>query len=280
MAVDPIEKKPLFHFLPASSAFSFATLGCNLKCTFCQNHEISQARLEPRHDPFVRPELIVQEALANECAVIAHTYSEPTIYYEYAYDVAVEARRCGVRNVFVSNGYINRAPLQAIAPCLDAANIDLKSFSEATYKETCKGRLGPVLDTIRLLHELSVWLEVTTLVVPGLNDSPRELSAIAEFLSSVSTSIPWHVSGFHPAYHMQDRDATTREGLEAAVRIGKAAGLEYVYGGNLRLRNGENTECPSCGATLIERERFSVASNRISGGCCPDCGHKIAGVFA
>jgi pyruvate formate lyase activating enzyme len=280
--VDPVEKKPLFHFLPGTSIFSIATAGCNLRCKHCQNADISQmphdaGRIAGRPLP---PEEVVRGALKAGCASIAYTYTEPTIFFEYAYDTAVLARRAGLRNVFVSNGYTAAEPLRAIAPYLDAANIDLKSFSDAFYKKICGARLQPVLDTLKLYRELKIWLEVTTLVIPGENDSDEDLGGCARFVAEqLGREVPWHVSGFRPTYLLTERPPTPPETLRRARRIGQAAGLQFVYEGNVP-GEGEDTLCPNCGKIVIARYGYAVRANRLHEGHCPDCSAAVPGVWA
>jgi pyruvate formate lyase activating enzyme len=236
MHTDPIEKKPLYHFMPGSLAFSIATIGCNFKCEFCQNWRISQTRFsdgEVRESQAVLPEMIVNAAQNNGCQSIAYTYTEPTIFFEYAYDTARLAREKGIKNVFVTNGFMTGEALEKISPYLDAANVDLKSFSDSYYKRTCGGRLQPVLDSISKMHELGVWVEVTTLIVPGDNDSPEELDSIAGFISGVSTEIPWHISRFHPDYQYTGVKATPLETLSKAEETGKKHGLKFIHKGNV-----------------------------------------------
>jgi pyruvate formate lyase activating enzyme len=281
LALDPIEKKPLFHFLPGSVTLSYCTPGCNLSCVFCQNHSSSQAdegALERCH-AYVTPEELVQEGRAHRCRLVAHTYTEPTVYFEYAFDVAGAAVAAGMRNLFVTNGFMSAEALDRIAPRLHAANVDLKAFRDSTYRKACGGRLEPVLDTIRKMHALGIWVEVTTLVVPGLNDSPEELADIARFLVSVSPDIPWHVSRFHPDYKMWDRGPTPAATIEAACKLGLEAGLRFVYAGNLPDNRWEDTVCPACAALLIRRRGFSVLDCRLSHGRCPECSAAIPGVF-
>ncbi|MFM1891608.1 MAG: hypothetical protein RLZ44_685 [Pseudomonadota bacterium] len=302
--VNPIEKKPLFHFHPGSYAYSIATVGCNLRCRFCQNWQISQwpkdhlaRHVDPRAagvpDPIcpqvgavaqlvpgepVTPLVIVAAARDSGCQSISYTFIEPTIFYELAYDTAVLAREQGLLNNFVSNGFISEAPLRELATVLDAINVDLKFFSDQSYRRISRARLQPILDAIRLYHELGVWTEVTTLVIPGLNDSDRELRQIAEFVRSVGVEVPWHVTAFYPAYEMRDHPPTEVATLRRAREIGLAAGLRYVYEGNRPGEGGENTYCYQCGALLIERYGFAVRQNRIdAAGCCPDCGAAIDG---
>jgi pyruvate formate lyase activating enzyme len=232
--IDPIEKKPLYHFLPGSKAFSIASAGCNFKCKFCQNWQISQAGHEDHVTgrPF-KPEEVVEEAVRSGCASIAYTYTEPTIFFEYSYDIAKIARDKGLSNIYVTNGYMSKEALDLISPYLNAANIDLKSFSEKFYQEVCKARLEPVLHTIRRMKALGIWIEITTLLVTGLNDSEEEIRQVARFIAEIDKDIPWHVSRFHPDYRFDDIAHTPIESMEKAMQIGKAAGLKYVYLGNV-----------------------------------------------
>ena len=279
---DPIEKKPLYHFLPGSKAFSIATKGCNFTCGFCQNWQISQTSAELRdlRGTPAAPEDIVRLARRDDCQSIAYTYTEPTIYFEYAYDTALEAHKAGLYNVFVTNGYMTAEAIKTIRPHLDAANVDLKSYRDSFYRNSCSGRLQPVLDSIRLMRELDIWLEVTTLVVPGQNDDMEELKDIAGFIADVDKDIPWHISRFHPDYKVTAGGATPLKILEAAKMIGSEAGLRYIYVGNVPGEN-RNTTCPGCGETVIEREFFSASRIRLTeNSTCSTCGHAIAGVFA
>ncbi len=234
--VDPIEKKPLYHFLPGSMSFSIATVGCNFRCGFCQNWQISQVSGQDnaREVYKLMPERIVEEAKKNHCQSISYTYTEPTIFFEYAYDIAKVAKQAGLKNIFVTNGYMSREALETISPYLDAANIDLKSFREKFYVENCKGHLQPVLDSIKLAKKLGVWIEITTLIIPGYNDSVSELSDIAGFIASVGKDIPWHISRFHPDYHFLNQKLTPIETLKKAEDLGKKAGLDHVYLGNVK----------------------------------------------
>lgn len=279
--VDPIEKKPLFHFLPGSKAYSIGTVGCNFRCKHCQNFEISQApRLgsgrisgEPR-----TPDQIVAAARAADCQSIAYTYTEPTIFFEFAYDTMILAHRAGLKNVFVSNGYMGEAAARRIAPLLDAVNIDLKAFTEKFYREICGARLKPVLETIALMKALGVWLEVTTLVIPGLNDSAGELAEIAGFVKGVGEEVPWHVSAFFPVYQLTGVPPTPVATLRRARDIGLEAGLRYVYEGNVPGESGAHTTCPGCGAVVIARSGRGSVRNRLQQGRCPECGQRIEGV--
>ncbi len=281
MSIDPIEKKPLFHFLPASTSFSIATVGCNFRCKHCQNYEISQF---PRERKFeipgrdMTPEEIVNAAVHNNCNSISYTYTEPTIFFEFAHDCAVLAHERGVSNVFVSNGYTGPDAARLIAPYLAGNNVDLKG-SDMFYREICGAKLEPVKETIRLMKELGVWLEVTTLIIPDLNDSEKDLTDIAEFICSVDPGIPWHVSQFYPTYKLLDKPRTPVETLRKAREIGFKAGLKYVYEGNVPGEGGENTYCPSCRDLLIERIGYRILANRIEDGKCPKCGTGIEGVW-
>jgi pyruvate formate lyase activating enzyme len=279
-AIDPIEKKPLFHFLPSSAAYSIATVGCNLRCGNCQNWEISQLPKpqRPIMGDDVAPEEIVKAADNLRCANIAYTYTEPVVFMEYAFETAKLAVKKEIKNVFVTNGYITEEALKEIAPYLHAANIDLKSFSDEFYRKTCGARLEPVLEAIRLHKELGIWIELTTLVIPKLNDAEKNLKAIAEFIRDVGVEIPWHVSRFYPAFQMIDFPPTPEETLRKARAIGLRAGLRYVYQGNVP-GEGENTYCYNCGQLLIERYGYRVIQNRITNSKCPHCGVKIDGVW-
>lgn len=278
--VDPIEKKPLFHFMPGSRSYSIATPGCNFRCLFCQNADISQMPNDVQRiigSP-VPPEAIVEGALRYGCGSISYTYTEPTIFFELAYDTARLARGKGIKNVFVSNGYITKEALTEIRPYLDAANIDLKSFDDGFYRKVCGARLEKVLDSIRLYHSFGIWIEVTTLVIPGLNDGEEELKKIAGFLASLDVNIPWHVTAFHPTYKLMDRPRTPASTLRAARKIGLDAGLRYVYEGNIPGEGGENTYCPSCGKAIVERFGFSLEGYHVVDGLCGFCGADIPGV--
>lgn len=277
--IDPIEKKPLYHFLPGSRSFSIAAIGCNFQCGFCQNWQISQAANAKRlglHSEEESPEEVVKEAMESGTESLSYTYTEPTIFFEYAYEVSQLAKKNGLLNVFVTNGYMTKETIETIRPYLDAANIDLKSFRDDYYREVCKGRLKPVLRSIELMKKSNIWVEVTTLVVPGQNDSEEELQKIAEFLAGLDISIPWHISRFYPQYKMDDLESTPMDLLKRAYEIGKNAGLCYVYLGNVG--RGNNTYCYQCRALLIERYGFSIESYQIKEGRCPQCGSLVDGV--
>jgi pyruvate formate lyase activating enzyme len=303
-AVDPIEKKPLFHFLPGSRTYSVATVGCSLRCACCQNWTLSQWPKThlPRHvawtggsnpdaaDPALEaldaavpgesttPDQIVRAALAAGCASIAYTYVEPTIFFDLAYETAALAREAGLKNVFVTSGYIGERPLRRIAGLLDAVNVDLKCIRPDRFLRLSRGRLAPVLHAIRLYRELGVWTEVTTLVIPGVNDAEDDLTETAKFVRSLGAEVPWHVSRFHPHFEMTDRPPTPVGTLRRARRIGLDAGLRYVYVGNVPGERGENTYCDRCGALLLARSSVFLRRNRIRAGACPKCGASVAGV--
>lgn len=282
MAVDPIEKKPLFHYKPGSLAFSIATPGCNFRCPFCQNWDISQyGRVEMVRAPMgdVSPEKIVENAIKHKCQSISYTYTEPTIFFEYALDTAKLAKKAGLANNFVTNGYMSRDAIDVIKPYLDAANIDLKSFRKDTYRKFMKAQLDGVLDSIKYMKQAGIWVEVTTLIVPKMNDGTDELKDIANFLVEVGRDIPWHISRFVPQFEMQDTPATPIKKLREAYDIGKKAGLRYVYMGNVAGDESENTFCYSCGMKIIEREGFQILANHITNkNECPKCKSKIDGI--
>ncbi|MGV8074256.1 MAG: AmmeMemoRadiSam system radical SAM enzyme [Syntrophobacteraceae bacterium] len=278
--VDPIEKKPLFHFYPGTTSFSIATAGCNFRCLFCQNADISQAPREYQSisGQNIAAEEVVEGAVRAGCASISYTYTEPTIFMEYALDVAKLAHEANIRNIFVSNGYMTEDALKAVSPYLDAANVDLKAFSDDFYSEQCGAHLKPVLKTLEGMKKLGIWIEVTTLLIPGLNDDPGELRELAQFIVSLGPETPWHVSRFYPTYRLLDRPPTPVETLRKARQIGLEAGLQYVYTGNIPGDEGENTWCHKCGALLFERYGFSTKSKGLSNGVCAQCGTAPAGV--
>jgi pyruvate formate lyase activating enzyme len=287
-AVDPVEKKPLFHFYPGSTAFSIATAGCNFRCAFCQNADISQM---PRDRGQIlgrqaTPEEVVRSAKRYASRSIAYTYTEPTIFFEYSYDIARLAHVEGIASVYVTNGYMTPEMLELFQglgnghePWLDAANVDLKAFRDETYKKVCGARLQPVLDALKKMKELGVWVEVTTLVVPDMNDSQEELDDIARFVATeLGVETPWHVSRFHPDYKMYDRGPTPAATLQRAYELGREAGLRYVFVGNMPGARLENTYCPSCGQTVIGRWGFRVTEYNVREGGCAHCGTAIDGV--
>ena len=279
--IDPIEKKPLYHFLPGSFSFSIATIGCNFHCGFCQNWQISQESFRDGDnlggEEFL-PQEIVREALKNKCKSISYTYTEPTIFFEYAYETAKLAKEKGLCNNFVTNGFMTKEAILMIKPYLDAANVDLKFFKDSSYRKICAASLQPVLDSIKLMRELGIWVEITTLIVPGENDSEEELMAIAQFIAGVDKNIPWHVSRFHPDYKFTDHEPTPEATLKKAQELGKNCGLTYIYAGNV-YGWGNDTYCPSCKKLLIKREIFNVLEYNIKEGKCAYCNTVIPGVF-
>ncbi len=281
--VDPIEKKPLNHFLPGSAILSFGTAGCNLACRFCQNWDISKSREIDTLADAASPEAIARAAQRLGCASVAFTYNDPVIFLEYAVDVADACRALGIRSVAVTAGYINPAPRIELYRHMDAANVDLKGFTERFYAELCAGHLEPVLDTLRYLrHETSVWFEITTLLIPGKNDSDDELEAETRWIArELGPDVPLHFTAFHPDYRLLDAPPTPPETLTRARRIALANGLRYVYTGNVRDRRGQSTYCPACGALCIERDWYELGTYALTDdGRCRACGTTIPGVFA
>lgn len=282
MNLDPVEKKPLYHFQPGTRTFSLATMGCNLRCTFCQNWTLSQppaeeGRIEGRD---VTPEELVAEAVRHKAASIAYTYSEPTIFFELMQDTAILARKQGMKNIMVSNGFMSRECLDELAPHIDAINVDLKCFTESFYKEISGARLQPVLDNLKYIkHTLGWWLEVTTLLIPGKNDSLKELDQLTSFLvKEIGTDTPWHISRFHPDYKMGNVPATNGDSLTAAYRMGREKGLKYVYIGNMPGMDMQHTICSRCGAQVINRSGFASTRPAIRDGKCEKCGETIHGI--
>jgi len=278
--VDPIEKKPLYHFYPGSDSFSIATLGCNFQCKWCQNWEIAHM---PRQRGLIRvedtsPEELVAKALNTNCKSIAYTYTEPTIFFEYAYDTAKLAHKAGIANVYVTNGYMTDEMLDAFHPYLDAANVDLKAFRKKTYHKYVGAGLQPVLDSLKKMKELGIWVEVTTLIVPGINDDPGELLDTAVFITrELGPDTPWHLSRFFPHYQMPNLPPTPLSTLHQAQEIGQEAGLRYVYMGNVREES--NAYCHECNELLIQRQGYWVSVNKIQDGKCGNCGGEVAGVW-
>jgi len=280
MNVDPIEKKPLFHFLPGTQSLSVATPGCNFQCPFCQNWQISQPSQIDRDVPAERqtPRGLVEAAVRHGCASISYTYTEPTIFFEFAYDTARLAQERGLGNCFVSNGYMTAEAVEAMAPYLDAINVDLKAFREETYRNTMRARLQPVLECLEALVAAGVWVEVTTLVVPDMNDSTEELRDIAAFIAErLGPHVPWHVSRFHGNYKMTSTPSTPLEALQRACRLGRDAGLQHVYCGNVQGEVDERTHCPACDAVVVDRSGYLVRGITLRDGACPQCGQKIEG---
>jgi pyruvate formate lyase activating enzyme len=296
--LDNIEKKPLFHFLPATKIFSLGTIGCNFRCAFCQNWDISQAAAiikneypeAKKHIEMIKkavaqcedwpPEKIVDYCLENNIPSIAYTYNEPAIFFEYAYDTAKLAHKKGIKNIYVSNGYESKENLEKFHEYMDAINIDIKGFTEEFYANICGARLAPVLENVKRCKKLGIWVELTTLLIPGKNDSDKEITQIAEFIKSVSDDIPWHVTAFYPNYKMLDIPPTPSDTLLRAYNIGKKAGLKFVYTGNIPGLEGENTSCPKCDSILVKRYGLECETNKIKkDGKCPVCKEKIAGIW-
>jgi len=281
--IDPIEKKPLFHFYPGTPVFSFGTMGCNFRCDFCQNWDISQYHKTHEDEAIMEsgvelsPDDVIKECVERNIPSVAFTYNEPGIFFEYAFDTAKLAHENGIKTVYVSNGFENRAALEKIRPYLDAINTDLKAFTEDYYMKICGGRLKPVKDNIKWIWKNGIWQEITTLIVTNHNDSEDELKKLADFLVNISPDIPWHISRYFPAYRMTD-PPTPVETLEMAYDIGKKAGLKYVYAGNIRLSGLEDTACPECKKTVVKRDGYDV-KNHMDGNKCPYCGHVIPGRF-
>jgi len=282
---DPIEKKPFFHAYPGALAYSFGMLGCDLHCAYCQNWVTSQALRDPDavSPPLqASPQAMVQDALRHGARVLVSTYNEPLITSEWAIAVFKEARAAGLITGFVSNGNGTPQVLEFLRPWIDLYKVDLKSFDDRHYHEL-GGRIGPILDTIRRLYEMGVWLEIVTLLIPGFNDSPDELQRLTDFVAKISPDIPWHVTAFHKDYKMEDSDNTQPEDLLRAAETGKQSGLRYVYAGNLpgMVEEQENTRCHHCGETLIRRSSYFVEEYRLTPeGCCPSCGTRIPGRWA
>jgi pyruvate formate lyase activating enzyme len=280
--VDPVEKKPLFHVLPGTNTYSIATVGCNFRCRHCQNHSIAQ------YDPGmesdvpgyeVAPGEIVRRALKSGCRSISYTYTEPTIFFEYLLDVARLATAAGLKNLMVTNGYITPQALDVLAPYLDAANIDLKGFSDSFYSRIAGARLQEVLDCIRDFHRRGIWVELTSLIIPGENDSAEQMDGMAAFIASeLGVDVPWHISRFFPRYTMLDRAVTPADSLYRAVEAGRSAGLRYIYVGNYD-GGCEHTDCPGCGTVLISRQGYQVAVNDLDSGRCRQCGIPVAGLW-
>lgn len=277
---DPVEKKPLFHFLPGRSAFSLATAGCNVFCKFCQNWEISQSRPEQVESVDMSPDQVAAMASRQGCPVIAFTYNEPVVFAEYLHDIARVAGRRGLRSVMISNGYIQKEPMLDLCQVLAAVKIDLKAFSERFYRDLVDGQLQPVLDTLILLREQKIWFEMVYLVLPGENDAPEELSALCHWIvNRLGAEVPLHFTRFYPQYRMTNLPPTPIRTLQLARNIALEAGVHFVYTGNVPGDTGENTYCPGCGKLLIGRMGYTVTENHLKAGSCPGCGRAIPGVW-
>jgi len=278
VAVDPIEKKPLYHFLPGTKAFSVGTFGCNLHCSFCQNYSISQAEFDESSHYNLEPEEIVNEAIKNKCKTIAYTYNEPTVFYEYMLEIAKLAKKKGLKNIIVSNGFINEKPLKELIPFIDGANIDLKAFDSNFYKKITLSRLEPVLKTLKILHENKVWLEITNLIIPTLNDNMKDIEKMCKWIKeNLDESVPLHFSAFFPMFRLNNLPATKPETLMKAKNIAGEY-LNFVYVGNIVSENS-NTMCPKCRKMILNRLGFEVLENKIKKGKCYNCDEKIPGVW-
>lgn len=277
---DPIEKKPLYHFLPGSSSFSIAAAGCNFHCSFCQNHSISIVKKgEDIVGDNIQPEELVKIAEEHNCDSIAYTYTEPTIFFELMKDTADKAKKKGIRNVMITNGFISSEALEVITPYIDAANIDIKSFSDSFYRKHCGGRLAPVLDTVKRMIDSGIWVELTTLLIPGLNTDKEELDKLMEFILNLNPDIPWHVSRFFPNYEVSYIAPTNIDLIEKTLQTAENRGLKYLYGGNFSSEKWEQTYCPSCRSVLIKREGYHISLKNLSKGKCGNCGVDIPGVW-
>ncbi|MBN1559248.1 AmmeMemoRadiSam system radical SAM enzyme [candidate division KSB1 bacterium] len=279
--IDPIEKKPLFHFLPGTSAFSLATVGCNVMCKFCQNWEISQSTPDQVKSFDLPPYDVAHVAKNRACASIAYTYSEPVIFTEYMHDSAVQGNEVGVRSVMITNGYINPQPMKDLCSVLSGVKIDLKAFTERFYRELVAGELKPVLDTLVLLRKQKMWTEIVYLVIPGQNDDRKELEAMCAWIyKELGPDTPLHFSRFHPQYRLKNLPSTPVKTLTMARQIGLDSGLHFVYTGNVPGDPGENTYCPACGEIVIQRVGFAVVSMSLHNGTCDKCGAAIAGIWS
>jgi len=275
--IDPIEKKPLFHFYPGSKTYSIATQGCNFKCLHCQNYSISQNINSEIYGKEISPENIVKNAIKKGCKSVSYTYTEPTIFFEYAYDIAKIAYKKNLKNIFVTNGYISDDALEFISPFLNGANIDLKSISEDFYKNICKAKLKPVLDNIKLFYDLGIWIEITTLIIPGYNDKLSDIKKIANFIKKIDPDIPWHITRFHPDFKLNNLPMTKIETLDKFVKIGQNVGLNFVYQGNIG--RGENTYCPKCNNLIIKRDVFNTSIINMKENFCSFCNKEITGIW-
>ncbi|MCD4719465.1 MAG: AmmeMemoRadiSam system radical SAM enzyme [Desulfobacula sp.] len=282
-SIDPIEKKPLFHLKPGSSSYSIATVGCNFKCTFCQNANIAQ--MPGDYNDLIQgkdfsPVAIVKDAVKTGCDSISYTYTEPTVFFELAFETAKLAKDQGLSNVFVTNGFMSTKLLEMASPYLDAANVDLKAFNDKFYQTYCKARLEPVKENIKTMKDMGILVEITTLLIPGLNDDRDEIQAMAEYIANdLGCETPWHISRFHPCYHMMDRPVTPVPALEKAYKAGKAAGLRYVYIGNVPGLSSENTYCHSCNELLVRRAGYQVETYLQEQGKCPECDTIAYGIY-
>jgi pyruvate formate lyase activating enzyme len=279
--IDPIEKKPLYHFYPGTRAYSIATAGCNLACLNCQNWSISQSSPDKTRNYDLMPEKVVNESKRNNCRSIAYTYSEPVTFYEYVFETASAARKAGIKNIVKSNGYINPEPLKKWCKVIDAANIDLKSFNDSTYLRLSGGKLQPVLDSLKIYKDSGVWLEITHLIIPRWTDKTDEIARMCKWLSDNGfKDTPLHLSRFHPTYKLEQLPPTPVDILRNAAKIAYGEGLKYVYIGNVPGNEMADTRCPSCGSVVVSRQGFTVTSNKLAGGKCNKCGKSIEGIWS
>ncbi len=280
VAVDPVEKKPLYHFHPGSRAYSIATAGCNLVCLNCQNWAISQTSPDKTRNYDMPPERVVAESIKSNCASIAYTYSEPVTFYEYVFETATLARKAGVKNIMKSNGYINTEPLKNLCSVIDAANIDLKAFTESTYLKLTGGKLQPVLDSLKVYRDMGVWLEITNLIVPTWTDNQDDIGKLCKWLGENGfKNTPIHFDRFYPLYKLEQLAPTPVEILNNAVRLAEGEGLKYVYTGNIPGNEKSDTICPSCKSVVVARQGYRITVNNITDGKCNKCGTKIDGVW-
>ena len=280
LSIDPIEKKPLYHFLPGEKSVSIATAGCNLKCSHCQNYDISQCSPEEIRSLNISPEEIITEVNNNKAKIISYTYTEPTIFYEYMLDISKLAKNRDMKNTTVTNGFINPEPLKELCKYLDGSNIDLKSIDDEFYQQVCKGRVEPVLESIKIMKENNVWIEITNLLIPGLNDSTEQIEALATWIhKNLGKDVPVHFTAFYPTYKLTNLPRTSIETLKRARKIALGKGLNYVYTGNLEDEEGNNTYCPKCKKLLVKRNMFSVIENNIKNSKCIECDEVIPGIW-
>jgi pyruvate formate lyase activating enzyme len=278
--IDPVEKKPFYHFLPGSRAYSIATAGCNLVCLNCQNWTISQTSPDKTRNYDLMPDKVVEECIKSSCSSIAYTYSEPVTFYEYVFETATIARKAGIKNLVKSNGYINAEPLKKLCSVIDAANIDLKAFTESTYLKLTGGKLQPVLDTLKVYRDMGIWLEITNLIIPGWTDNLDEITRMCRWLSDNGfRNTPIHFSRFYPLHKLEQLPPTPVDILNSASKIASDEGLKYVYTGNVPGNEMSDTRCPSCNSLLIVRQGYRIASNSIANGKCIKCGYKVDGVW-
>ncbi len=278
LSLDPIEKKPLYHFLPGELALSIATVGCNLRCLHCQNWEISQSSDISSIE--ISPKKVIEEVKKNDVKIISYTYTEPTIFYEYMLNIAKLAKKSGIKNTIVSNGFINPEPLKKLCKYIDGANIDLKSINNEFYKNICKARVKPVLESLKILKEKEVWIEITNLLIPTLNDKKKNIKSLVLWIKkNLGTHVPLHFTAFYPSYKLLNLPATPLKTLKEAKDIATKAGMKYVYIGNISDEEGSSTFCPKCDSILIKRKLFSATENNLKEGKCPKCNEKIEGVW-